>query len=384
MPNIQDTAKMSLRALRCAEPALSDPELEQDDLDWANRCELWASRVQKAGGRRAVRERPRQPLVLSGHGVRLRIENGALTIRNGFTHYPQKQETYRFFKGELAIPERIIMLDGSGSISFDVLSWLAEQDVSLIRIDWRGEVICVASRSGYAANPYRVQWQRDTRADEIKRMEFSISKITAKIENSITTLEKSIRRNQAWNRAVEMAYSTLTKLDSKQPQSIIELRALEANAAAAYFRAWKGTPIKWRGISRRPIPDAWREIGPRTSLFQLAGNRNASHPVNAILNYAYTILQSQLQIQAIAEGYDPTIGIMHEGSNGSAAFVFDLMEPSRPLVDRKVLEFIKGHVFDPADFVIRSEGVCRLNPEMAAWVATFVARRNLANHTLSS
>jgi len=68
---------------------------------------------------------------------------------------------------------------GANSIpSFDVLSWLAEQDVSLIRIDWRGQVVCVTSRSGYAANPYRVQWQRETRADEIPRMEFSISKIT--------------------------------------------------------------------------------------------------------------------------------------------------------------------------------------------------------------
>ena len=104
---------MSLRALRCAEPAPSDPELEHDDLDWAKRCEIWAARVQRAGGRRAVRERPRQPLALSGHGVTLRVENGALTIRNGFTHYPQRQETYRYFKGEHAIPERIIMIDGS-------------------------------------------------------------------------------------------------------------------------------------------------------------------------------------------------------------------------------------------------------------------------------
>jgi hypothetical protein len=32
------------------------------------------------------------------------LEGGALTIRNRFTYYPQKQEIYRFFKGELAIP----------------------------------------------------------------------------------------------------------------------------------------------------------------------------------------------------------------------------------------------------------------------------------------
>lgn len=365
MPNIQTTAKISVRALRCAEPLPPGAAVERDDHDWAKRSELWANRARKAGGRRAARERPRQPLVVSGHGVTLRIENGALTIRNGFTHYPQKQETYRFFKGELSIPERIVMLDGSGSISFDVLSWLAEQDVSLIRIDWRGEVICVASRSGYAANPFRVQWQRDTRADERKRMEFAIAKITQKIENSIATMEKSVRRNEAWNRAMEMAYASLTTLDKGQFNSITALRALEANAAAAYFRAWKGIPIKWRCLSRRPIPDSWRAIGQRTSLFHRAGNRNASHPVNAMLNYAYTVLQSQVQIDAIAEGYDPTIGVMHEGNDGSAAFVFDLMEPFRPTVDRAVLEFVKGHVFDPADFVIRSDGVCRLNPEMA-------------------
>jgi hypothetical protein len=49
-------------------------------------------------------------------------------------------------------------------------------------------------------------------------------------------------------------------------------------------------------------------------------------------------------------------------------FVFDWMEPERPKVDRAVLDFVRGHVFDPADFVIRADGVCRLNPEMARMV----------------
>lgn len=88
-------------------------------------------------------------------------------------------------------------------------------------------------------------------------------------------------------------------------------------------------PIKWRGTSWRPIPEAWKAIEQRTSPFQLARNRNASHPVNAILNYAYGVLQSEIQINAIAEGYDPTIGIMYERRDGSWAFIFDLMEPQR-------------------------------------------------------
>ena len=70
-----------------------------------------------------------------------------------------------------------------------------------------------------------------------------------------------------------------------------------------------------------------------------------------------------------------TIGIMHEGSDGSSKFIFDLMEPERPKVDRAVLDFVKEHVFDPADFVIRADGVWRLNPEMARMV---VARASSA------
>jgi CRISPR-associated protein Cas1 len=205
-------------------------EPSSDDHNWRIRSELWSHRSAKIAHQRAKRERPRVPLLLCGHGVSLRIENGSLIIRNGFTHYPQKRETYRFFKGELALPERIIILDGSGSVSFDVLSWLAEQDVSLVRIDWRGEVVCVVARSGYAANPYRVQWQRETRSDRDKRMAFCVSLIAKKIEASILTLEKVIRKSDAWERAMRQAYSALTWLDENPPTTVAELRALEARA----------------------------------------------------------------------------------------------------------------------------------------------------------
>jgi hypothetical protein len=51
------------------------------------------------------------------------------------------------------------------------------------------------------------------------------------------------------------------------------------------------------------------------------------------------------------------------------------MEPERLRVDRAVLDFVNGNVFDPADFAIRSDGVCRLNPEMARMVVAKVLRR---------
>jgi CRISPR/Cas system-associated endonuclease Cas1 len=114
-------------------------------------------------------------------------------------------------------------------------------------------------------------------------------------------------------------------------------------------------------------------LGVQLASVYLAGNRNAAHPISAILNYAYAVLESEIRIKAIFEGYDPTIGIMHEGGDGSSKFIFDLLEPERPKIDRAVLDFVKGHVFDPADFVIRADGVCRLNPEMARMVVAKVS-----------
>jgi CRISPR-associated protein Cas1 len=66
-------------------------------------------------------------------------------------------------------------------------------------------------------------------------------------------------------------------------------------------------------------------------------------------------------------------GVLPYERDDSPAFVFDLMEPERPRVDRAVLDFVKGHVFDQADFVIRTDGVCRLNPEMARMVVARVS-----------
>ena len=130
--------------LRCAELTPDDIELEQDDVAWATRSSMWENRVEKASVRRTKRAKAQPALILAGHGVSMRVENGSLTIQNGFTYYPQKREIIRYFHRDIALPERIILLDGSGSISFDVLSWLAEQKVSLIRIDWKGDIVCVA------------------------------------------------------------------------------------------------------------------------------------------------------------------------------------------------------------------------------------------------
>jgi CRISPR-associated endonuclease Cas1 len=146
---------------------------------------------------------------------------------------------------------------------------------------------------------------------------------------------------------------------------------VEGRVGYAYFNAWRTCPLKWKGTDRNPIPDDWHQIGRRSSKLgtQSHPNRNATHPVNSMLNYAYGILESQVRMQVVAAGLDPTIGIFHGKARGQHGLVYDLMEPQRPIVDRAVLKFVQSNTFQPADFCIALNGVCRLNPQLARCVA---------------
>ncbi|RJF85541.1 CRISPR-associated endonuclease Cas1 [Sphingomonas cavernae] len=345
-----------------------------DASDWAERSENWISEVAKLAKKRKRRERNSYPLILCGNGVSMRVENGALVIREGFTHYPQERVNHRFFRGDLTLPPRIVLLDGSGTLSFEVLSWLGEQGVALARVKWTGEVAIVASGAGFASDRKKVDWQNATRADDAKRLAFAVDLIHRKLIASISTLEQHIAPSPAHERAVSKVKATIDRLFSGEITEAAGVRALEGECAAAYFAAWQGLSMNWKAMARHPIPDDWLAFSSRSSLANglKPKNYNASHPVNAILNYAYTVKLAQMQIQAVADGYDPTLGILHHGRRDKPAFIFDLIEPERPKVDAAVLAFIQSRSFSGADFVIRPDGVCRLSPQLARMVATLI------------
>jgi CRISPR-associated protein Cas1 len=75
-----------------------------DDTHWATRSSMWQARVDKASARRTKRAKPPPAIILAGHGVSLRVENGSLTIQNGFTHYPQQREINPVFPGRRRTP----------------------------------------------------------------------------------------------------------------------------------------------------------------------------------------------------------------------------------------------------------------------------------------
>jgi CRISPR-associated protein Cas1 len=352
---------------------------------YGDRCAFWIAESNPKFPRRA-REREQHPVILTGHGLSLRVDKGCLLVQDGYTHYPAEKREWRFFNAALDIPPAFIVIDGSGNITMDAIDWLARHRVPLIRLRWDGQFASILTSGGQAASAGKVDWQQRTRSNPRARLAFAIDLIRQKAQNSLATLDGFLPRGSLWNRACKNIEARGRSLKNNPPRTFASLLGIEGSIAADYFRVWSELSINWKPLKRYPIPKDWSTYRSRVALrhgIRLRNdgggyNRGATHPVNAMLNYAYAVLIAQTQIRLIVEGYDPTIGVMHEkkalrGIN--PGFALDHMEPMRPVVDRAVLQLIDTVTFTGADFSIQHDGVCRMNPELARRVAQLTLER---------
>lgn len=344
---------------------LNSAELLGDSQAWASRGDYWIRKVNpvpqyKARKRRIIH----RPLVLSGHGIRMNVDYGTLLIRCGFSHYPQEREEYRFFPQDRQLPSRVVVLDGDGSISLDALEWLATQGIPLVQIDWRGNAASIGG-AAYAASPHIVRRQLEL-SDTSEAVTMAKMLIEEKIRHSCATIKAIPNLASGSKTILQKMEEQLVSLRDNPPKTIGELLSVEAIAAAAYFRHWHTFLLKWRGINRKPIPPEWAQIGTRIG--RNNSNQFASTPINAVLNYAYGVLESQVRGQIVAMGADPTLGLIHSGRKKTDALVFDLMEPVRPVMDEHVFKLMLNHTFSPDDFILNKQGICRLHPQFARYV----------------
>jgi hypothetical protein len=100
-------------------------------------------------------------------------------------------------------------------------------------------------------------------------------------------------------------------------------------------------------------------------LFQ-GSPRLAASPANAILNYLYSILESEARIAAAALGLDVGLGVLHVDTTARDSLACDLMEPVRPQVDSYLLEWITRQSLSRDWFVEQRDGNCRLLGSFAA------------------
>jgi CRISPR-associated protein Cas1 len=93
------------------------------------------------------------------------------------------------------------------------------------------------------------------------------------------------------------------------------------------------------------------------------------HPVNAILNYAYTVVAAQITRSLQASGFDSAAGFLHADHEGRHSLTYDVLELLRAEIDNAILTWAAWNTWKRPDFPVTPEGIVRLQPTLAAVVA---------------
>jgi len=119
------------------------------------------------------------------------------------------------------------------------------------------------------------------------------------------------------------------------------------------------------GIYLSKITELFNQLNPE---FNFTGrkdksnsrNYNASDEINALLNYGYAILESEIRKAINGIGLDYSIGFLHEINQSRASLVYDIQELFRWIIDLSVIQLLEKKKLKKSDFIITENYHTRL------------------------
>lgn len=296
-------------------------------------------------------------LVLTGYGLHIGIERGHLVWSDGVGRQRRQGRLNRATCGL----KRLVVIGHAGTVTLEALRWLHDVGASFVQLDADGTVI-VANGAAGLDDPRLRRAQALAAGNEIGAA-LTRSLLDGKLTAQAEVLARLPGETETARTAIEAAQAGMAGTED-----LAALRVLEAQAAAAYWGAWSPVPIRFAKRDLPRIPDHWRTFGQRRS--EITGrSRSASNPINALLNYLYAILETEVRLATIAIGLDPGFGLLHADQKSRDSFVLDVIEPLRPRADAYLLTMLEERTFAAAEFFETREGICRLVPPLSASLA---------------
>jgi CRISPR-associated endonuclease Cas1 len=263
--------------------------------------------------------------------------------------------TRRFNKATHGL-RRVVLLGSSGYISIEALHWCRRLGIAVVVLAPDGSA-ALASTPRYTDDA-RLRRMQTRSMDLPVGLDIARALIGRKLLAQASLLSSRLAASPTATTVAELADATSTACD------VDEIRQIEASAAALYWQRWAGRPeCAPRFVTKdlRRIPPHWtRYEGRRSVLASVIANRKAERPVNAILNYLYSLLEAEAILACLVVGLDPGLGLVHSDAKGRASFALDLIEPIRPEVDGYVLDLLARRTFRKGEFTETADGHCRL------------------------
>jgi len=275
------------------------------------------------------------PLLLSGYGVKIRVENmrpkSELVVTDGREDFKQG-ESYSFRPRR--IPYDSIIIDGhSGYVSLQAFHWLSKNKIPVFVLNFDGSLISSILPPMPVKADLRAA-QLKASEDPEKKRKIAFELVKAKIQRSNDVLKWLAERYDIAKDARRVAFESTRLLKAR---TVNDIRVVEGRVAQYY----------WQAV---------QSVFPETFCFQSRIVRshqyNASDPVNLCLNYAYGVLEGECRKAINTVGLEPAVGFLHEPakSQTSQGLVYDLQEPFRWLCDVTVIEAFESRTVDMKDF----------------------------------
>jgi CRISPR-associated endonuclease Cas1 len=290
--------------------------------------------------------------VADGFGVRIVVEHGALEVHDGLG---QNRRIRRYDRATHGL-RRLVILNAAGMVSLEALRWCQALGVGVL-------VLGPDGTAQFASTPRMTDDARLRRTQALAPFEpYGLDVARWLIFRKLTGQGALVLRRFGDEGTAETIGDLA--IATEGAETIDELRQLEASAAALYFGTWSGRPEcspSFAAKDRRRIPPHWsRYEGRRSVLASAASNRKAERPVNAMLNYLYSLVEAEAILACQVVGLDPGLGIVHAYAKGRQSLALDLMEPVRPEVDAFMLDMVERHTFRKAEFTETLDGHVRL------------------------
>ncbi len=286
-------------------------------------------------------------LTLSGYGIKVRMQCGHLEIEDGIGPERRRIRLARVGHGLT----RLVVIGSDGFVTLESLRWLADQKASFVMLERDGSVLATTG-------PVSSSDAKLRRAQALAHVSGAALRITRELIRQKLLGQELVARN---NLLDSTTAHRIARFAAELPKAddAASVRLIEAQAASAYWSAWRTLPINFPRNDLARIPTHWLSFGARIS--PLTGSPRLSvNPPNAILNYLYALLESEARLAATSLGLDPGLGVLHVDAGNRDSLALDLLEPARAQVDAYLLNWITRHPLRREWFVEQRNGNCRL------------------------
>ncbi len=243
-----------------------------------------------------------------------------------------------------------ILISTAAYITSDAIKMAVENNIDIIFIDEFG-------------NPYGRVWHSKLGSTTlIRRRQLEIAEAQDGMKMALEWIKTK------FNNQIEF----LKKLRTTRPHKSAEITSFidRLNELASELYNLTGSLEECRasimgieGAGGRTYFEALSFLMPERFKFDGRSRNPAKNEFNALLNYAYGILYSQIEKACIIAGLDPYVGFIHTDNYNKKSLVFDLIENYRIWADEVVFSLfasrkVKVEYFEkiPNGLILNKEG----------------------------